>query len=57
MHILGPLARMFIFARENLVGTDVIALGQQMKQAYIDLERRGEKLFSYYREVIREYAS
>jgi hypothetical protein len=57
MNILGPLARMFIFARENLVGTDVMALSQQMKQAYIDLERRGGKLFSYYRDVIGEYAS
>jgi ADP-heptose:LPS heptosyltransferase len=55
MHILGPLARMFIFARENLEGTDVMVLGQQMKQAYIDLERRGEKLFGYYTQVIGDY--
>lgn len=54
MHILGPLARMFIFARENLNGTDVMVLAQQMKQAYIDLERRGDKLFDYYKQVVNE---
>jgi ADP-heptose:LPS heptosyltransferase len=55
MNILGPLSRMFIFARENLEGADVTLLAQQMKQAYIDLERRGEKLFGYYRQVINDF--
>lgn len=55
MHILGPLARMFIFARENLDGTDVLLLAEQMKQAYVDLERRGEKLFSYYKKVLSDF--
>jgi len=54
-YILGPLSRMFVFARENLEGTDVEVLGKQMKQVYVDLERRSEKLIGYYKKVIQDY--
>jgi ADP-heptose:LPS heptosyltransferase len=50
-HILGPLARMFVFARENLAGSDVTELAKQMKTIYVDLERRASKLTKYYSEV------
>jgi ADP-heptose:LPS heptosyltransferase len=45
---LGPLTRMFVFAKENLAGTDAIELASQMKRVYQDLERRCEKFASYH---------
>jgi len=41
---LGPLTRMFVFAKENLSGTDALALASQMLTVYQSLERRGLKL-------------
>jgi ADP-heptose:LPS heptosyltransferase len=49
---LGPLTRMFVFARENLQGDDAYLLAEQMKSIYIDLERRSDKLKVYYRDVL-----
>ncbi len=46
---LESLSRMFIFAKENLKGTDPLALASQMNRAYQDLERRCERFASYYR--------
>ena len=48
---LGPLARMFIFAKENLSGTDAVELASQMRENYSSLIRRGKK-FSDYRAAI-----
>jgi ADP-heptose:LPS heptosyltransferase len=45
---LGPVTRMFVFAKENLSGTEVQDLASQMKQIYADLKRRCVKLSSYY---------
>lgn len=52
--LLGPLSRMFVFARENLEGTDAMELASQMKRNYMDLERRSEKLLQYYGEVAKQ---
>lgn len=41
--VLGPLARMFIFGKENLLGTDPYQLASQMGKTYQDLKRRSEK--------------
>lgn len=49
---LGPLTRMFIFAKENIVGTEALSLASQMKRNYEALKRRGEKLGSYYQATI-----
>jgi ADP-heptose:LPS heptosyltransferase len=45
---LGPLTRMFIFAKENISGTDPLSLASQMKRVYQDLVRRSEKLSAYF---------
>jgi ADP-heptose:LPS heptosyltransferase len=45
---LGPLSRMFIFAKENISGTDALELASQMKEHYCALSRRGKKLSGYY---------
>ena len=45
---LGPLTRMFIFAKENISGTDALSLASQMKKVYQDLIRRAEKLSKYF---------
>lgn len=45
---LGPLARMFVFAKENLSGTGANELASQMGGIYSDLSRRGQKLSKYY---------
>jgi len=45
---LGPLARMFIFAKENLSGTDALELASQMGTIYGDLTRRCKKFGEYY---------
>jgi len=45
---LGPLARMFVFAKENLCGTEPLDLASQMEEVYRDLGRRSLKLAQYY---------
>jgi ADP-heptose:LPS heptosyltransferase len=45
---LGPLTRMFLFAKENLKGSDVLDLASQMDSVYRDLSRRCEKFGMYY---------
>ena len=48
---LGPLSRMFCFAKENLSGTEALELASQMGGVYIDLKRRCEKLAQYYTSI------
>ena len=48
---LGPLARMFIFAKENLSGTDAVSLASQMRENYVSLSRRGKKFATYRSEI------
>jgi ADP-heptose:LPS heptosyltransferase len=48
---LGPLTRMFVFAKENISGPGPIELASQMGTAYEDLVRRAVKLGQYYQEV------
>ena len=48
---LGPLTRMFIFAKENLSGSEALDLASQMKAIYEDLKRRGTKLGQFYNEL------
>jgi hypothetical protein len=45
---LGPISRMFIFAKENLQGSDPLDLASQMERVYQDLERRCRKFERYY---------
>jgi hypothetical protein len=45
---LGPIARMFVFSKENLQGSDALELASQMKSIYQDLERRCQKFSAYY---------
>ena len=45
---LGPLSRMFIFAKENISGTEALDLASQTGGLYQDLERRSMKLGAYY---------
>jgi hypothetical protein len=45
---LGPLTRMFVFAKEHLSGTDAIDLASQMDRVYQDLSRRCSKLGIYH---------
>src|SRR5262249_12311040 len=45
---LGPVTRMFIFAKENLLGSDALSLASQMQSIYADLGRRSKKLSAYY---------
>ena len=44
---LGPLSRMFVFAKENLCGSEALDLASQMGSVYEDLIRRGHKLAYY----------
>jgi ADP-heptose:LPS heptosyltransferase len=44
----GALTRMFVFAKENLQGSDAVDLASQMKSIYGDLERRCQKFAVYY---------
>lgn len=44
---LGSVTRMFIFGKENLVGSDALALASQMKEVYRNLKNRTEKLAHY----------
>ncbi|MCB0310315.1 MAG: glycosyltransferase family 9 protein [Bdellovibrionales bacterium] len=48
---LGPITRMFVFAKENLSGTEALDLASQMTGIYADLERRCFKLGSFYTEL------
>ncbi|MBX7144825.1 MAG: glycosyltransferase family 9 protein [Oligoflexia bacterium] len=45
---LGPVTRLFCFAKENLSGTDALSLASQMKTNYDDLARRCQKLSAWY---------
>lgn len=45
---LGPLTRMFIFAKENISGSEALELASQMGDIYSSLERRSHKLANYY---------
>jgi len=45
---LGPLTRMFVFAKENMTGTDPLDLASQMNRVYQDLERRCRKFGEYH---------
>jgi len=45
---LGPLTRMFVFAKENLSGSDPLGLASEMGTIYGDLIRRGKKLGEFY---------
>lgn len=45
---LGPLARMFIFAKENISGTEALDLASQTGKLYSDLQRRCLKLGAYF---------
>jgi ADP-heptose:LPS heptosyltransferase len=45
---MAPLTRMFVFAKENLLGSDPLDLASQMKSIYRDLERRAEKYQTFY---------
>jgi hypothetical protein len=44
----GPMARMFLFAKENLKGSDALDLASQMDSIYRDLSRRCEKYGAFY---------
>lgn len=44
---LGPMTRMFVFAKENLSGTEALDLASQMGRIYEDLARRCDKLQRY----------
>ena len=48
---LGPLSRMFIFAKENISGSDTASLASQMGEIYANLARRGLKLGNYYQQL------
>lgn len=48
---LGPLTRMFVFAKENLSGSEALDLASQMGRIYDDLDTRGRKLAHFYREL------
>lgn len=43
-----PVTRMFVFAKENLSGTDPLELASQMGRIYSDLKRRCEKFQFYF---------
>jgi len=47
----GALTRMFIFAKENLKGSDALSLASQMNSVYRDLSRRCEKFRQFYQEA------
>lgn len=47
---LGPIMKMFLFAKENLKGSDPLDLASQMDSIYRDLGRRCEKFARYYQE-------
>jgi ADP-heptose:LPS heptosyltransferase len=45
---IGSLAKMFLFAKENLAGSDPLSLASQMESIYGDLGRRCEKFNNFY---------
>lgn len=45
---LGPITRMFVFAKENISGSEALPLASQMNRIYEDLGRRSRKLAQYY---------
>jgi ADP-heptose:LPS heptosyltransferase len=45
---MAPITRMFVFAKENLQGSDPLDLASQMKSIYRDLERRADKYQLFY---------
>lgn len=47
---LGALTRMFVFAKENLKGSDALSLASQMDGVYQDLSRRCGKFRKFYQE-------
>lgn len=47
---IGSLAKMFLFAKENLTGSDPLALASQMDSIYGDLNRRCAKFSQFYQE-------
>jgi hypothetical protein len=47
---IGSLAKMFLFAKENLTGSDPLALASQMDSVYGDLNRRCAKFSQFYQE-------
>ena len=49
--MLGTLTRMFIFAKENISGTEALDLASQTGTLYSNLERRSVKLSAYYAEL------
>jgi len=49
---LGPITRMFIFGKENILGTDAEELASQMMGVYQALERRTGKLQRYYTQAL-----
>jgi hypothetical protein len=44
---LSPISRMFIFDKENLVGSNAVELASQMKEIYVTLQRRSKKFRHY----------
>ena len=48
---LGPLTRMFVFAKENISGSNASELASQMKGIYQDLERRCRKISEYNQQL------
>lgn len=48
---LGPITRMFIFAKENISGTDPESLASQMRENYQALDRRCSKLQAHYQAI------
>jgi hypothetical protein len=47
---IGSLAKMFMFAKENLTGSDPLSLASQMDSIYGDLGRRCQKFSDFYLE-------
>jgi hypothetical protein len=47
---LGPIMKMFLYAKENLKGSDAFDLASQMDSIYRDLGRRCERFEVFYRE-------
>jgi len=48
---LGPVTRMFVFAKENISGSEAQELASQMGEIYQDLERRCFKLSDYFHQA------
>lgn len=47
---IGSLAKMFLFAKENLTGSDPLSLASQMDSVYRDLARRCQKFSQFFQE-------